>query len=444
MKTHYLPIMIDGLATRNFKGGVKEGAQLHVTEKKRPKFFYGYVIVIASFIIMAIIWGMWATFGVFFESFLIEFGWTRTIISGATSFNCILFGLICIFSAGLTDRFGPRRVMSLCGLFLGSGYLLMSRINTPFQLYLIFGVIISIGMSSYIPILSIVAKWFDKRRGMMTGIVFTGMGLGNMVMPPLASRLISIYDWRTSYIIIGIVSFVVTIPAAQFLKNAPEITGQSSQDYDELLENRLVSEEGLSLKQAFQTRQFWLICALYFFFLYCLLTIMVHSVIHATGLGITAARAANILAVIGGLCMVGMNVIGSTADKIGNRLSFIFSFVIMALALFWLLAAKEFWMLYLFAGIFGFAYGGMQVLLSPMVADIFGLRSHGVILATAAFIGAIGAAIGPIIAGHIFDTSGSYNLAFIICALMASTGFILAALLRPAKGDVKSGKRLAR
>lgn len=444
MKTHYLPIMIDGLAPRNFKGGIEEGAQLHITEKKRPKFFYGYVIVIASFIIMAIIWGMWATFGVFFESFLIEFGWTRTIISGATSFNCILFGLICIFSAGLTDRFGPRRVMSLCGLFLGSGYLLMSRINTPFQLYLIFGVIISIGMSSYIPILSIVAKWFDKRRGMMTGIVFTGMGLGNMVMPPLASRLISIYDWRTSYIIIGIVSFVVTILAAQFLKNAPEITGQSSQDYDELLENRLVSEEGLSLKQAFQTRQFWLICALYFFFLYCLLTIMVHSVIHATGLGITAARAANILAVIGGLCMVGMNVIGSTADKIGNRLSFIFSFVIMALALFWLLAAKEFWMLYLFAGIFGFAYGGMQVLLSPMVADIFGLRSHGVILATAAFIGAIGAAIGPIIAGHIFDTSGSYNLAFIICALMASTGFILAALLRPAKGDVKSGKRLAR
>ena len=439
MKTHYLPIMIDGLAPRNFKVGIKEGAKLHLTEKRRPKFFYGYVIVIASFIIMVMIWGMWATFGVFFESFLIEFGWTRTIISGATSFNCILLGLLCIFSAGLTDRFGPRRVTSLCGLFLGSGYLLMSRINTPWQLYLIFGVIIAIGMSAYIPILSIVAKWFDKRRGMMTGIVFTGMGLGTMVMPPLASRLISIYEWRTSYVIIGIVSLVVTILAAQFLKNAPEITGQSSQDYDELLENSLVSEEELSLKQAFHTRQFWLICALYFFFLYCLLTIIVHSVIHATGLGIAAASAANILAIIGGLCIVGMNVVGSTADKIGNRLSLIFSFVIMAIALFWLVAAKEFWMLYLFAGIFGFAYGGMQVLLSPMVADIFGLRSHGVILATTAFIGTIGAAIGPIIAGHIFDTSGSYNLAFIICAIMASTGFILTALLKPIKGNVKVG-----
>ena len=109
----------------------------------------------------------------------------------------------------------------------------------------------------------------------------------------------------------------------------------------------------------------------------------------------------------------------------------------MAVALFWLQVASELRMLYLFAGIFGFAYGGMQVLFSPIVAELFGLRSHGVILAATAFSGTIGAAIGPFLSGYIFDITSSYNLAFLICATMAAIGFIFASVIRPVRSESK-------
>ena len=403
-----------------------------MTDNKNPKIFYGYIIVLSIFFIMAIIWGTVATFGVFLGSLIVEFDWTRAMVSGASSLREVLFGIFVISTARLSDRFGPRIVITVCGLLLGLGYLLMSQIDAAWQLYLFYGVITAIGASAYISLLSIIVRWFEQRRGMMTGIVFSGMGLGIMIMPPVASWLIDIYEWRTSYIIMGIIALVVFVLSSQFLRPAPDGASllQSSREYSRGKGTIFVRGE-LSLREAIHTKQFWLLCALYFIFLLCLLTIMVHIVIHATGLGVPAAGAANILAIIGGLSIAGMNIVGSTADRIGNRLALTISFVLMAASLFWLLVAGEVWMLYLFAIAFGFAYGGMQVLFSPIVADLFGLSSHGVILATAAFGGTIGAAIGPIMGGYIFDTTGSYSLAFLISGTLAAIGIMLASGLRP-------------
>lgn len=386
---------------------------------------------------MAMIWGTWNTFGIFFESLTREFALTRAVTSGAISLSNLIFSILCIFSASLSDKFGPRKVAIICSFLLGLSYLLMSQMVTVWQLYLYFGVLLAFGMSSYIPLLSLVAKWFTHRRGMMTGIVFSGMGLGTMIMPPIANHLISDWQWRTSYIIIGLVALVLTMVAAQFLKEAPKQFEQQANTPSNQHNSRdalIETDRNLSLKEAIHTRQFVLLCALYFFFLFCLLTITVHVAIHASGgLKIPADDSANILAIIGGVCIIGMNSMGTIADRFGIKLTLGISFILMTISLIWLIFADTIWAMYLFAVIFGFAYGGMQVLFSPLVAELFGLRSHGVILGAGAFIGGIGGAIGPIIAGYIFDVLNSYNLAFMLCASIAFAGIVMVLLLEPVK-----------
>jgi MFS family permease len=317
---------------------------------------------------------------------------------------------------------------------LGVGYLLMSQVQNTWQLYIYFGVIISAGMSAYILMLSIVAKWFERRRGMMTALSLSGMGIGTMVVPPISNRLIAIYGWRTSYVIIAISASVLVVLAAQFFRHPPNEPNHSTSADNSSPEHKTFSDTlAISLRKALGTRQFWLISALYFFFLFPLLTVLVHVVIHATGLGVSSKSAASIIAIIGGLSVVGMNCAGSTADRIGNKRTFIICFILMAVSFVVLLAAGAEWSLYLFSVIFGLAYGGMQVLFSPMVAELFGMTSHGVILAGAALIGGFGAALGPLVSGHIFDLTKGYGWAFFTCLIMTLLSVMLASLLKPVR-----------
>lgn len=157
------------------------------------KFFYGYIIVMLATIIMVASWGTFYSFGVFFKPVLLEFGWTRAITSGAYSLAFLLSGFFSIFVGRLSDRFGPRIVVLACGLLLCSGYLLMSQASSTWQLYLAYG-IVGVGLSgAYVPSISAVSRWFVKRRGLMTGIVMAGIGIGTMIMPPLANLLITSY-----------------------------------------------------------------------------------------------------------------------------------------------------------------------------------------------------------------------------------------------------------
>lgn len=403
-------------------------------EDRQSGFYYGYVVVAAVFLIMAIIWGTFATFGVFFESLIKTFEWSRAMTSGASSIRDLVFGVVCILTARLADPFGPRTVIAMTGLLLGLGYLLMSQIQTIWQFYICYGVIISSGMSAYILMLSIVAKWFERRRGMMTALSLSGMGIGTMIMPPICSRLISVYGWRTSYVIIAIFGFALVVLAAQFLRHPPYEQNNSTPNGNSSNTHETFSDAvAISLRKALRTRQFWLISTLYFFFLYPLLTVVVHIVIHATGLGVTSKSAANVLALIGAMCVIGMNCAGSSADKIGNKRTFVICFIMMAVSFIFLMVARAMWPLYMFAAIFGLAYGGMQVLFSPLAAELFGLSSHGVILASAAFCGSFGAALGPLVSGFIFDLTRSYNWAFFICLLMTVASVKLALFLKPVR-----------
>jgi len=404
-------------------------------ETERPRFFYGYVIVAVTFFVNLIMGGTLYTFSVFFKPLAGDFGWTRAATSGAFSLYMILHGFLYIFTGRLSDRLGTRLIITCSGFLMGVGYMLMSQIGAIWQLYLFYGVIIATGMSGgYVPLISAVTRWFtgNRKRGLMIGIAVAGVGVGTMVMPPVANWLISSYTWKTAYVVIGIIVMISIMTAAQLMKRAPDQTQRIRHNRNGMQEESPVPEvRGLSLHEALRTKQFWLLSAAYFSFGLFLQAIMVHIVLHAIGLGISEAVAANIFIAIGGLSVIGRISLGSISDRIGNRKVIIGSFMLMTAALAWLLIAKEAWMIFLFAAAFGFAYGGLVSSQSPLVADLFGMRAHGAILGVIVFIITAGAAVGPVMSGGIYDITGSYTAAFVVCGAFSLAGIILTLLLKP-------------
>ena len=395
-------------------------------------FFYGYFVVGASLLIMSTMWAVYYAFGVFFKPVLNEFGWTRAMTAGAFSLASMMNGFLTVAMGGLTDKFGPRVVMTLCGLLLGLGFILMSQIAAVLHLYLFYGILVGAGMSgSFIPLLSTVARWFLKRRGLMTGIVAAGTGVGALIGPPIASRFIATYGWRASYTILGSIVLLIVVLFAQFIRRDPIQVGQVPYGENQIGQNRLnLRSNGFSLREAGYTLQFWVCLAAAFCYGFCVFTIMVHIVPHAIGLGISAIRAASLLATIGGINILGKIVFGRVGDAIGSRQTLILGFIFTSAALIWLVPAKTEWMLFPIAGIFGLGYGGVSVSHSPLTAELFGLKSHGMIFGVIGIGVAIGAAMGPLLTGYLFDVTNSYQMAFLLCAMVSIAGIILPLFLK--------------
>ena len=403
------------------------------TGTKKPGFFYGYVIVLAGFLVLMILYGTQYSFGVFFKPVLAEFGWSRALTSGAYSINAFLQGFVVIIAGRLSDRFGPRKVVTISGLFLGSGYLLMSQISTAWHIYLFYG-LISLGSGTWVPLQSTAARWFVKRRGLMSGIIASGIGAGMLIMPPLANQLISRYTWHTSYFIIGLIALVVTVAAAQLLKREPGQMGQLAYGADaERTEDIGQGTRGLSLREAIRTRQFWIISYGFFTANFCTQVIIVHMVPHATDIGISAAAAATIISVIGVCSIISKISMGSAVDRLGGKRIIVTVSALVSLSFLWLLSANELWMLYLFAVVFAFGYGGFSAVQSPLVAELFGLRAHGAILGMSLFGNFVGGAAAPLMAGRIFDVSGSYFWAFAACVIVGIVSLIATLLLKPVR-----------
>lgn len=399
--------------------------------KTRP--FYGYIIMVISFVIMVIAWSAYYSFGVFFNSLLTEFGWTRTLISGAHSFSMIMYGLSAVVMGKLADRFGPRTILTLASVLIGLGYLLTSQVNTAWQLYLFYGIIVGMGLSGVLaPLLATIARWFVKRRGMMTGIVIAGVGVGLFAGPLTADWLIRTYDWRTAYLILGGTALVVILLSAQFLKTDPAQLGQIPYGGDTLAKGPSGTlNSGLTLREAIRTRRFWLISGTFFSEGLCVLGITTHIVAHALRLEMSATSGANILATIGVFSIIGKLMIGIVADRIGHKQALVISFVLMAAALVWLVPASEMWTLFVFAVVFGLGYGGCATSGISLVGLYFGVKSLAVIIALVNVGFTFGAALGPVLAGYIFDISATYQVAFVIFAITGIIGLAFAALLPP-------------
>ncbi len=393
----------------------------------KSKIFYGYIIVAASLLILTVMHGIWAVYGVFFSSLQKEFGSNRATISGVSALAFFLEGLFSIVLGRLTDRFGPRVVMTGSGLIFSLGYFLMSRVGSLWQLYLIYPVIIGWGVSSgNVVLLSTVTRWFAKHRGLMSSIVKVGTGAGIFILPLVSSWLILGYGWRNAYLVLSIVALVVIVSTAQFLKRDPAQIGL--QPYGMYDTNGKISKSiaavQLSFRETMRTRQFWIVSAAIFLAWYAAQTIIVHIVAYATDSGITVASAASIISIIGAVSIPGRLIMGSAGDRLGNRRALVICFTVLIIALSWLLFAKGLWMLYLFAVVYGFAHGGFFAIMSPLIAEMFGTKSHGANFGMTLFLGQGGGALGPVITGRIFDVTQSYQLAFLIL-LATSVGALI-------------------
>ena len=400
------------------------------------KFFYGYYVVAASFVIMVVIWAAYYSYGVFFKPLIAEFGWTRATTSGAFSLAAIINGLFAIVMGRLTDKTGPRIVMSICAVVLCLGFAMMSQIQNIWQLYLFHGIIIGIGMGgSFVPLMTTVVRWFVDKRNLMTGVITAGVGIGILIGPPAAQQLIALYGWRSSYLVIAvIVLFAVLLPARLIRRDPSELGicayGEDSPDLQRVAGS---SSSSLSFQDAIRLQRFWLVYVLFFCLGFCAFAIIVHITPHAIDLGTSPAVAANFLATLGALSVMGRIVMGRLADILGSKRGFAIGLLLMSIALGGLITSKTLWIIFSLAGLFGLAYGTCVATQAPMVAELFGLESHGTILGFLSFGFVTGGALGPWLAGTIFDTAGSYQFAFAMCAAVSITGLILTRFLKTEK-----------
>jgi len=396
--------------------------------------FYGYVIVLACFLFQGVGIGSHIGFGVFFKPLLTEFGCSRATVSGAASMAFLLMGALGVLVGSLNDRFGPRALMVVTGIFYGSGYFLLSQVHSVWQLYLFYGLVVGIGLSSIdVLALTTTARWFVRRRGTMTGFMKVGTGAGQLAMPLTAGLLILHYGWRNASVGVGVIALIFIVGSGLLLRRDPSQMGLLPDgDGGSKRAPAGRSEEGLSFREALRTRQLFALCLMNFLVVGSLMTVMVHIVPHAQDTGLDPIKAAGVLSTIGGVSMAGRLLTGLAIDRFGNRKSILVCFGFLMISLLWLRTAGELWMLYLFAAIYGVAHGGFFTLISPIVAELFGVGSHGVLIGIVAFTGTAGGAFGPVLAGHIFDKAHSYQPVFLLLIGAALAGLALTPFLKPA------------
>ena len=233
----------------------------------KGKLYYGWIVLLACFVIGVIGPGMQLSFGVFFKSLEADFALTRASTSGVFSAHLLLALVFSIVGGWALDRYGPRTVVTLMGIFTGLSLLLTSRADALWYLYISYSLLLAMGMGAIFPVLmSIASRWFIKRRGLAIGIVASGMHVGMIIVPPLSAYLISGHGWRTSYFILSLIGFSLIIPFALLLRRAPgEVAaspkGENPEDSNlNSAEERAHNEPGgFSLLQAAKTRNFWML-----------------------------------------------------------------------------------------------------------------------------------------------------------------------------------------
>lgn len=408
-----------------------------MAETEKRKFFYGYVIVAAALVIWVICWGTYQSFGIFFKPMSEELVWTRAMTSGAFSIEAIVSALFGIVTGKLSDRFGPMIVITIGSILLGIGYMLMSQLSVVWQLYLFWGLVAGVGRSVAGPaLMSTVSRWFVKRRGLMIAIVSTGAGIGGVIFPPICAWLTLTYDWRFAWIILGIIALIGMVSSGLLFKRDPAQLGQLPDGTDEVRKpdegerGGGLPATGLLFPEAIRTRQFWILSGI----LLCFglnRGIMVHIAPHVTDVGFSLTTAASVLAISAGVSIVSRLVMGHIADMIGGRRSLIITFIFMPAAFLVISASKEIWALYLFAILFGFAWGGIAVLRFSTAGELFGVTSLGAIMGIVELFATLGSGITPYVAGWLFDTMGSYLASFLVFAAIGMLGFVMSWFLKP-------------
>ncbi len=389
-----------------------------------------YCIVAGAFLVQSVIIGSVFSYGVYFNELETEFGWSRTQLSTATALAFLSMGLMAAFVGQASDRFGPRWVIAVAAICTGMAYCLLYFLSSPWQLFLIYGTLVGVGLATHdVVTLSAIAKWFPRRRGLMSGVVKVGTAFGQMLVPLIVVVLISRVGWRESFVILGIGATVILLLAAWLMGIRPEQTAT---------QRRVDQTDGSSFAQAKTHRSLWMLCAIHFFSFASLTTIPTHAVPHAIDSGLPVTAAAFILTIIAFSSIFGRLIIGSTVDNLGGLKSYTLCLALLVLSLSALVIIENPRYLYAFAVVYGFAHGGLFTVISPIVAELFGMREHGKIFGLVVFFGTIGGSSMPIVTGKVFDLQGSYTFAFMALTALAIMSLILSLVLHKHQADQES------
>jgi MFS family permease len=413
-----------------------------------PRVFYGWWIVVSVLLSLILHAGAYYSFGIFFKPMQVELGWSRADISWALFINQAIHGAGYVVVGSLVDRYDPRKVIPGFALCLLAGFILTSRAVALWQLYIAYGMIAGIGFGlGYSSLAGVIARWFEKKRGLALGIVSSGMAIGTILVPPVISYLIHKTDWRFTILTIGILLFAVYIVVAFVVKRRPEDKGMmpygmtieklSTSEVIESAENPLTRD--LTLRQAVKGKTLWVLVVSFALYTFGQQMVMFHLVNHATDAGLRQTTAAGILSLtgIGSLC--GRLVMGSLADRFSPIKLLRVLMLAMAAALPALIFLHGVPGFMVFGLGFGLLYGGIVPLQATSLQSLFGSRSLGSVYGFVMFTLLVIGGLGTLSAGYVFDLTQSYSGAFVCSAVLCIVATVVTLLLKAARPKDRMG-----
>ena len=416
----------------------------------RAPIFYGWVLVGVSFVTMAIGVNARTAFSLLFPSILDEFGWERGVTAGAFSFGFLVSALVTPCVGWLTDRRGPRLVIEMGVVLMGSGLLLATLIRESWQLYLTLGAMVGGGVNllAYTGQSLYLTNWFVRRRGLALSVAFSGVGVGSVTILPWLQTLIANSGWRTACWSLGLLVLFVLAPLNLLLKRQPAdlglapdgVSGGIASQGHGVKEKAEVSIEW-TLGGALRTRRFWWLAASYFFALFTWYAVQVHQTKYLTEIGFDPSRAAWALGLVSLVAVPGQIGLGYLSDRIGREWVWTIGnagFASSCLALLVLPShpsALLLWLMVVAQGTLGY---GLTSVIGAIPAESFGGRHYGSIFGTVMLAAILGGAAGPWVAGVSHDLIGSYSLAFWIsltCSVLSALAVWRGVPGRGAKSD---------
>lgn len=409
-------------------------------------------VVAVVWIILAVAYGLFFSFTIFFVALLEEFHWSRGLTAGAFSLSTVVQGLLSPAVGLLVDRIGPRRVIVVGAIFLACASMLASQIQALWHLYLLTGVLGAIGLAAvgWVPSGALLSRWFPHHRGRVMGLAFSGMGIGLLGMGPLAQWLIGTVGWRSANLILGGATLITLAPLVWFgVQDTPDmaLAARASRKSAPMRETSPgpggPQGEGLTFAGALRTRAFWGLFLAYLFTPLAVFPVFTHQVAFAVDLGFPRMFVAAIFGFMGLMSSVGRTAFGAVSDRLGREFTATVSFCCTAAgtgALLLLDVWPHAGWLYAYGILFGFGFGARGPIITAMAADLFGGRRFGTIYGAMNLGNGIGGAIGPWFGGVIHDLTGSYRLAFLtavgFCVVASACFWVATAGLSPSPGGL--------
>jgi len=397
------------------------------------KVFYGWWVVFACFLIAFYVSGtIHYGFTAFFEPIVEETGWSYTQISIAASLRGLEAGIFSPVIGFLVDRFGPRKLVFCGTLAIGFGFILLSWADSLAMFYGAF-VPLALGISACtdIVLMTAVASWFRRNIGKALGIMACGFGAGGILVPVIV-RLIDLYQWRSTLIILGLGMWLLGIPLSFLVRHKPEQYGylpDGEASSEQVLTSK--SQHGkVGFKEALKSRDFWHMSIAEATRVIVITAVITHVMPYLSSLGMSRSRAALVATSIPLLSIIGRFGFGWLGDIFDKRYVMAGIFVLMGAGLLAFSYVQVTWLIFPFLVLFPLTWGAM-VLRGSMIREYFGMASFGRVFGMMTGIATVGRLMGPSLAGWTYDTLGSYQPIWLIFAGMAIIPVILMLTLKP-------------